>query len=97
MDKRQFAETVANAVFNFGGMNQCWLVYDTVAEKFFYQSSLTPVFFNEIVVDKDCSADSFGIDTYAVSEEELVAAILDGCYGEYWSDIQFKILYPEGE
>jgi len=97
MDKQQFAETVADAVFNFSGMNQCWLVYDTENERFFYQSSLTPVFYYEIVVDYDCSADSFGVDLNDSTEEEFVAAIVeDDWLLDYWLDVQGKILY-QGE
>lgn len=93
MDKKQFAETVAEGVFRFRGMNQCWLGYNVDKELFFFQSSLTPVYDNEIIVDRDCSADSFGIDTDTISEEELEDSILDGCWDEYWHDVIDKIEY----
>jgi hypothetical protein len=82
--RKDWAAATADAIFNANVMNQCWLVYDLKNRCFSYQSSLTPLCDDEVLVDDDCSEDSYGIDI-SESTEEYVAQWLadDGCE-DFW-------------
>lgn len=93
MNRNQFAKITAEAymdqfVNGNGVMNEAIIVYDATEETFGWQSSLTPVYDNEVIV-LELHEGMFGSDDM---EAELIEDyLIDSASNDIWNEVTYTI------